>query len=188
MQPRPFLTPDVSTAEAEASHLVTFRDSCGESVIRWPDEIRPSATVIVVDRTGAPDQPWNPSWRVLVQQRMDNGWWGFPGGRQEIGESILTCAKRECWEETGYEIALERLVSVDSDPCQGAIVTYPNAEYVQYTNLTFMASVMRGTLCCSDESYQVCWVASDALPEPFLPSHLWRLAMAQACLETVPVR
>jgi 8-oxo-dGTP diphosphatase len=41
---------------------------------------------------------------VLLARRAnppDQGLWGFPGGRLELGESLADCAARELLEETG---------------------------------------------------------------------------------------
>lgn len=43
---------------------------------------------------------------VLMTMRAD-GKWGFPGGKQEEGESILEAAQRECLEEINVRIRLE---------------------------------------------------------------------------------
>ena len=183
------LRPDHALKEATLSRsdhcapqIATWRDSRGWPVTQPPTLLVPSTTVIVVERHAS--HPW----RVLIHQRADNSWWGFPGGRQELNESILACARRECQEETGYDVALLGLTSVDSDPCDGAIVVYPDGQSVQYTNLTFVAMLTVGTLCCSVESLHVEWCSVLALPSPFLPTHLWRLAMAQASMPAIAVR
>ncbi len=53
--------------------------------------------------------------RVLLAQRAKGpgpaiGKWGFPGGMQEVGETILAAAARELAEETGIVAAPVRVV------------------------------------------------------------------------------
>ncbi len=151
--------------------LATFRDSLAQPVQQWPKALFPSATVIVVEDLDA--SPWT----VLIHQRSDNHHWGFLGGRQEIGESIAACAVRECHEESGLDVTLLRLTSVDSSHQNGAIVQYVNGP-IQYTNVTFLATVLRGTCRLSDESLALWWKSIHDLPSPFLDVHLWRLKQA----------
>lgn len=42
--------------------------------------------------------------------------WTLPGGRVELGEDPFTAVVREVAEETGYDVAVERLLGVDSRP------------------------------------------------------------------------
>jgi len=66
--------------------------SSGETRI-YPD--RPILAGLAVVRRGE---------RVLLAQRAMGpglGRWGFPGGMQELGETIEACAVRELQEETG---------------------------------------------------------------------------------------
>ncbi len=61
---------------------------------------------------------WGGDGRLLIAQRptdgMLGGLWGFPGGKQEPGESPEACLRREIREELGIEISVgERIVSVD---------------------------------------------------------------------------
>ena len=40
------------------------------------------------------------------------GQWGFPGGKINSGETILTAAKRECFEETGIKNVNKKKLSM----------------------------------------------------------------------------
>lgn len=52
--------------------------------------------------------------RVLVQTRPPGahyaGWYEFPGGKREDGESLEQCAVRECREELGLDVAVESVL------------------------------------------------------------------------------
>jgi ADP-ribose pyrophosphatase YjhB (NUDIX family) len=72
----------------------------------YPD--RPFTAALAVCRQGD---------RVLLAQRAKGpspaiGKWGFPGGMQELGETILAAAARELHEETG--VTAEPLRAVDA--------------------------------------------------------------------------
>ncbi len=49
--------------------------------------------------------------KILLYQRPA-GYWYFPGGRIEAGETVEGCAVRETMEETGVRIKLERLLYI----------------------------------------------------------------------------
>ena len=56
--------------------------------------------------------------RVLIARRpldgMLGGLWEFPGGKQDEGESLVECLKREIQEELGIEIEVgERLTTIE---------------------------------------------------------------------------
>src|SRR5262245_6942318 len=55
-------------------------------------------------------------------RRADNGFWAMPGGAMELGESIVDCAVREVWEETGVRPANPRLFALYT----GQRYTYTN--------------------------------------------------------------
>ncbi|MGM0554971.1 MAG: NUDIX domain-containing protein [Myxococcota bacterium] len=50
--------------------------------------------------------------RVLMVQNDGDRGWSLPGGGQEPGESLAETARREVFEETGYEVEAQKLVAV----------------------------------------------------------------------------
>jgi 8-oxo-dGTP diphosphatase len=70
----------------------------------YPD--RPFVGCLAVVRRGS---------RILLAERSvppGVGRWGFPGGMQELGETVHRCAERELLEETGVVAAPVRALSV----------------------------------------------------------------------------
>ncbi|MCA9897900.1 MAG: NUDIX domain-containing protein [Ardenticatenaceae bacterium] len=80
--------------------------------------------------------------RILTIQRQDNKVWTLPAGFADLGENVAQTAVRETFEETGYQIELERLIGVYS----GADFqhTYPNGDQVQNVGAMFKARLVGG--------------------------------------------
>ncbi len=51
---------------------------------------------------------WNQQGQILIDRRRPTGvlggFWEFPGGKIETGETVEECIKREIWEELGIVI------------------------------------------------------------------------------------
>ncbi|NJK28463.1 MAG: 8-oxo-dGTP diphosphatase MutT [Coleofasciculaceae cyanobacterium SM2_3_26] len=61
---------------------------------------------------------WNDRGEILIDRRLPQGtfggFWEFPGGKVELGESIPDCIYREIREELGVEVEVgEHLVTVE---------------------------------------------------------------------------
>jgi ADP-ribose pyrophosphatase YjhB (NUDIX family) len=120
-------------------------------------------------------------WRdreLLLMRRSDNGFWGLPGGFVELGESVADAARREVKEETGWRVEIGRLIGVYSDPVH-QVVDYGDREKatgrggrVQIVNLCFHAKALaEGELTTPEETLEIGFFSTDALPEPFVPIH-----------------
>ncbi|GAB3712166.1 NUDIX hydrolase [Nocardiopsis oceani] len=104
----------------------------------------------------------DPEGRVLLHRRSDDGRWATPGGILEPGEQPAQAVVREVWEETGVEVAVERLASVVAeDP-----YTYPNGDQVQILDLAFRCRPVGGEIRIDgDESLDAGWFGPDGMPE-----------------------
>ncbi len=146
-----------------------FFDMTGAPVHEMPHRVQPGASAFVLNDKG----------ELLLQKREDNGFWGMPGGRADPGESIATTCAREVWEETGFEVRVDRLIGVYSDPTQFNIGRYRDGAVNQFVNLCFACTITGGAICTSDESTDIGFFSLDALPEPLLESHRVRIADAR---------
>ena len=64
------------------------------SPLPTPDELTAAAVVFVTDANGA----------LLLVRTVSRHAWGAPAGAREPGETVLECATRETWEESGLRI------------------------------------------------------------------------------------
>jgi ADP-ribose pyrophosphatase YjhB (NUDIX family) len=105
----------------------------------------------------------NENSKLLLVQRSDNKLWALPGGCQDLGETPAQCAIRECFEETGLKIELEKLMGVWSSQCY-EYVHYPWKEN-EFTHLMYSAKVIGGSLRISNETLKVGWFSKEDIPE-----------------------
>jgi ADP-ribose pyrophosphatase YjhB (NUDIX family) len=103
----------------------------------------PAASAIVVDDGG----------RILLHRRTDNALWSIPGGAMEVGEAIADTAVREVKEETGLDVAPERVVGIYSNPRH--VIEYADGEVRQQFSICFACRLTGGQVALSDESSEV---------------------------------
>ncbi|MBZ0280727.1 MAG: NUDIX domain-containing protein [Anaerolineae bacterium] len=103
--------------------------------------------------------------RVLLIQRAGDpkkGFWALPAGFMEWDEDPQDAARRECLEETGLIVQIDRLIDVFYTPDDGGL-----ADIV----IAYAASISGGILQAADDAETVGWFTRDSLPElAFLPS------------------
>jgi 8-oxo-dGTP diphosphatase len=118
--------------------------------------------------------------RVLLVQRArppNVGKWGFPGGVQELGETIFEAVARELREETGLVVEpLETLTTLDvlDRDGEGRVRTH-------YVLIAVLAEWRRGEVSIDDEALDYGWftVANvEARELPTLPSATRIMGMA----------
>ena len=90
------------------------------------------------------------------------GQWGFPGGKINSGETILTAAKRECFEETGINVEPIRIVDaldvIDPSPA-------PAWHYILNIVLCHFIS---GNVVAADDADDANWYKLENLPNPLI--------------------
>jgi len=94
---------------------------------------------------------WNEKQEILIDQRLAEdafgGFWEFPGGKLEAGETIEECIKREIKEELDIEIRVrEKLINIDH--------SYPNLRVILHVYNCDFVSGIPATIECS----QILWV------------------------------
>jgi ADP-ribose pyrophosphatase YjhB (NUDIX family) len=111
----------------------------------------PAASAVVADQAGG----------ILLIERTDNGLWTIPGGGMEVGETIAQTAIREVKEETGVDVAVQRLIGIYSNPRH--VVEYSDGEVRQQFSVCFACTVTGGQLATSSESRQVGFFAPEKI-------------------------
>jgi 8-oxo-dGTP pyrophosphatase MutT (NUDIX family) len=113
--------------------------------------------------------------RVLLIRRSDNGFWSFPAGTMELGQSLHDCAVRELYEETGLTA-----LGVTPFALSSGLGAGPNMYGHTYQPIMLSCRVdgWRGELLReTDETIDAGFFAPDAFPEPLSGSV--RAALAQ---------
>lgn len=113
----------------------------------------------------------------LFLRRKDDGTWCFPGGRQEEGESLETCARREYVEETGLAAPWGNLVEFERTI---------SPEGVDFTTFIMLIEGEFTPTLEPTEHDAWCWKPLDAPPEPLHAGVALTLSKAPQIAENVP--
>ena len=151
-------------AAAEKAHV--YEDSTGRPLEAPPGSILPGVCAVIFNALG----------EVLLEKRVDNGFWGLPGGAVDIGESVQDAVIRKVREETGLHVTVSRLVGVYSDPNFHTISRYPDGNLVHWVTVCLECERRGGDLAISEDSTDIGYFPADSLPEQTLLAHGMRIA------------
>lgn len=90
----------------------------------------------------------------------------------DLGEMIQDTVIRETQEETGLQVAVERLVGIYSMPYPGYKYDDPRKQIVV---VTFVCTCVGGSLSLSNETTDVRYFDTSELPKDMLPGHARRI-------------
>jgi len=116
----------------------------------YNDPSAPKANSLVV---GSSSIVADDSGRILLQKRSDSGNWALPGGTMDIGETFAQSAVREVKEETGFDVQIDRIIGIYSDPRH--VFEYDDDEVRQEFNICLACTIIGGELLVSSESTAV---------------------------------
>ena len=109
---------------------------------------------------------------ILLGERLNSymeGYFGVAGGRLELRESLVECAKREVVEETGLSIEDFHYVGVVRE-------FQENSNFIHFA---FVAKIVEGQP--QNKEPHKCkgwgWYPLDKLPQNVLPGHMAALSM-----------
>ena len=99
--------------------------------------------------------------KVLIVKRGHEprkGEWSLPGGRVELGETLVDALRREIREETGLEIDVGPVVEVFDR-------VHKSDDRVEYhfVIVDYLCRCVGGELCAGDDADDVQWIGPDEL-------------------------
>jgi 8-oxo-dGTP diphosphatase len=83
---------------------------------------------------------------------INEGYVNFPGGKQEAGETMLECVKRETLEETGLII---------TDPIEVGYIEFPTMDFYVHV---YKSTQFSGELRAKKDEVDVFWQDADSVP------------------------
>jgi ADP-ribose pyrophosphatase YjhB (NUDIX family) len=111
--------------------------------------------------------------RAIVIKRANEpykGQWSIPGGRVELGESLIDAVRREMREETGLHVSVgpvievfERIQRVDQPARESA--SHPGGVQYHFVIIDYLCMCDDGALCAGDDADDARWVTSEELDQ-----------------------
>jgi ADP-ribose pyrophosphatase YjhB (NUDIX family) len=98
--------------------------------------------------------------RVLLVKEWLDGGWTLPGGWADEGDSPREAAERECREESGYEVAVRRLIALRDRSRH----EYRPRHLGGIWKVLFLAELTGGEAAVSEETTDVGFFSLDELP------------------------
>lgn len=94
---------------------------------------------------------------LLVRERMDGGW-TLPGGWADVGDVPSQAAKREVWEEAGFQVKAKKVVGVYDANRSGPL------ELFHAFKIVFLCDLLSGEARPSVETSEVDFYGRDEIP------------------------
>ena len=105
---------------------------------------------------------------ILLQKRADNGFWGWPGGSLELGESFEEAALREAQEESG--LIGDELDFFCLESGKETHFFYPNGDEIYVAGAVFFCRKYHGEMKIQeDEVITQQFFSEEDLPEDLDP-------------------
>jgi 8-oxo-dGTP diphosphatase len=97
---------------------------------------------------------------VIIKRANEpyKGQWSIPGGRLELGESLVDAVRRELREETGLDVQVGPLIDVFE-----RILRDDDGVRYHFVIVDYLCTCIGGSLCAGDDAADAMWVASDDL-------------------------
>lgn len=106
----------------------------------------------------------NKNGEILLVRQVDGGHYAVPGGQVEVGENLIDALAREIKEETGYDVAVDKLYCVASNTAinEGR---HGYAAVPTKVIFCFTCTLLGGKAATSDETSEVVWIPKAQVPD-----------------------
>ena len=102
--------------------------------------------------------------KVLLESRRDSDRWAFIGGGLELNETLIECAKRETFEETGIVLEDEELAFCKLYDDPSIIISYPDGNIIRNMMAVYKTTLRQmPDLVCSEESRELRFFSKEEL-------------------------